>query len=211
MWRLPLLVAMLAGLVLGAPRARAGAPVPCDGTEKRVCEGGRMTTHCCPKSAKCNYRNPPHIDCGDGTCVEGGDEGRCRPPQPVMSASKSEETCKKDYGTWEPACVAHKVTKACIMPVPTNYTGPPNNPSFRTCRTDRCTTSRFIEDCHPARGEVAEKACAGSWTKVCLGGKVTERCLPPVPEPESEFRAKTFVTCADGSCAVGDDKSTCPP
>jgi hypothetical protein len=208
MSRLPLL-ALLCCALLATVAARAGAPVPCDGTESWVCEGGRMVKHCCPKTAKCNYRNPPHIDCGDGTCVEGGDEGRCVPPQAARMAAKSEAECTKEYGRWEPACVAHKVTKACVAPVPTNYTGPPTNPPYRTCRDDRCTTSRFIEDCHPARA--AAKTCADGWTKVCLEGKVTERCLPAVPDPKSEYRAASYVVCGDGSCAVGADKSVCPP
>jgi hypothetical protein len=40
---------------------------------------------------------------------------------------------------------------------------------------------------------------------VCLGGKLSERCLPqPIP-PATTWRATRYVTCGDGSCAVGDD------
>ena len=212
MWRLPLLAVICCALLGGAPRrARAGAPVGCDGSESRVCEEGRIVRRCCPKGAKCNFRNPPHIDCGDGTCVAGHDEGRCAPPQPQTTVAKDEADCKKQSGSWEPACVAHKVTKACILPVPTNYTGPQHNPPFRTCRGgDRCTTGRFIEDCHPGRDELEHQVCGGSWTKVCLGGKVVDRCLPWVVQPKSEYPASTYVTCDDGSCAVGEDKDVCP-
>jgi hypothetical protein len=213
MWRVPLfalVVAAAALAVIGGSRTRtanAGSPAPCDGYEETVCQGGVISTRCCPKGKRCNFRNPPHVSCGDGYCVEGHDVGRCPAPQAQTTPAKSEGECKATSGSWEPACVGGKVTSACIMPVPTNYTGPRPNPRFTTCRQDRCTTSRFVEACHPARGEIADKDCPG-FTKVCLGGKVAERCLPFVFGKKT-YQAARYVECGDGSCAVGEDKQAC--
>ena len=205
MWRIRLLVAVLASWAFPAD---AGSPMPCDGTETVVCHGGVLVKQCCPKGKKCNFRNPPHIACGNGYCAEGKDVGRCPAPQAATTAAKSEAECKGEYGDWAEVCVARKVTKACLPSMPTNFTGPPLNPPFRTCgpKDERCTTSQFIEDCHPVRGEVTE--CAGTWTKVCLGGKVAERCLPWTVRA-NPYTATQYVKCPDGSCVIGNDKNLC--
>lgn len=209
----------LLGLVLlvvpFASSARAGPPMPCEGYETTSCENGWVRTHCCPKNAKCNFDFPSFISCGNQTCVVGADAGRCPAPLPMVDPSKkSAADC--GYG-WEDACVARKVTKACIMPVPTNYSGPDRNPPYRTCGDDRCTTHSFLEDCFPTKEELGSKACKGGWTKVCLGGKVHERCLPNSPmtplipnTPSDTFRATEFTLCPDTSCVVGSDAKICP-
>ncbi len=95
---------------------------------------------------------------------------------------------------------------------PSNYSGPSANPAFTRCgppSAKRCTTHVLIEDCHPTRAELGAAACDGAWTKVCLGGKIDERCLPGGLGAPT-FEAKTYVVCGDGSCAVGDDRRACP-
>ena len=97
------------------------------------------------------------------------------------------------------------------MQPPTNYDGPPPNPSFRRCGEDRCTTHRFVEDCYPTRAELGAADCEGSWTKVCLGGKVEERCLPGGWQKlMMAMPATKYATCPDGTCAVGD-AAACKP
>jgi len=216
--------ALLTTLALAWPArlARAGAPMPCDGYEERSCDAGFVRTHCCPAGAKCNFDFPRFLDCGHGTCVVGGDRGRC--PSPLPHTTPGDAACAPDG--WELACVDRRVTKACIPPVPTNFTGPGLNPPFRACgdgrarltatpadftRADvgaRCTTHILYEDCFPSRGEVLPRSCLGAWQKVCLGGKLNQKCLPAEAPPDA-FPAKTWVTCDDGSCAVGTDAAAC--
>jgi hypothetical protein len=193
---------LLVTSVVGLSRrsARAGAPAPCQGSETTVCQNGYISRQCCPQGAKCNYRNAPFLTCGDGYCVEGKDPGRCPSPRANVMACDASAPGRVE------ACVDRKVTKACVMPVPTNYTGPSQNPSFRTCGDGRCTTHQYVEDCYPTRAE--KRFCPlGQWAKVCLGGRVTERCLPM--GSLSRFPTTTYATCSNGSCAVGD-KSACP-
>ncbi len=186
-------------LTLGAvSSARAGAPLQCDGDETPYCDKGRIRQNCCPKNADCNFKSPPFTDCGDGWCVEGFDRGRCPAPEPYVTECRSPDAT---------VCLAKKVTKACIMPVPTNYMGPSRNPHYRTCGDGtRCTTSPFYEDCFPKRGVLT--SCDGQWTKVCLGGKVEERCLPK--GPLTQFEATRYATCKDGGCAVGTEHNCWP-
>src|SRR5687768_12821902 len=122
MWRIPLLAAVLASWLF---TAHAGEPAPCDGHETMVCDNGLLRARCCPKGARCNFRSSPHVDCGGGYCAVGRDVGRCPAPKPTTTGENSKDACK---ASWEPACVANKVTQACIMPVPTNYSGPERNP-----------------------------------------------------------------------------------
>jgi hypothetical protein len=199
---LALLVA-LAAFALGRA-AGAGAPMRCDGTETMVCENGHAYAKCCPKGAKCNYKNPPFVDCGHATCVLGGDVGRCPSPKPHATAARSKAACDKEHGAWEEACIDGKVDSVCLPPMPTNYSGPGQNPQVRRCGWGRCTTNTLYEHCFPRRGETLW--CSGAWTKVCLGGKVEERCLK---KPIEDFPAAKYSACGDGSCAVGD-KSACP-
>ncbi|MCC6621245.1 MAG: hypothetical protein IT385_08320 [Deltaproteobacteria bacterium] len=220
------LVAALTTLALALPMrgARAGAPMPCQGYEATSCEDGFLRKHCCPEGTKCNFDFPRYLDCGQGTCVVGADIGRCPAPVPRVTPAAATPGCGEG---WELACVDRRVTKACIPPVPTNYTGPGMNPPFRACgdgrakrtatpadftKADvgaRCTTHVLYEDCFPSRGEVLPRSCLGAWEKVCLGGKVVHKCLPE-GAPADAFPAKAFVACDDGSCAVGADKAACP-
>ena len=48
----------------------------------------------------------------------------------------------------------------------------------------------------------------GEWRKVGFGGKVRERCVPA--GVKAPLEAATYVTCADGSCAVGTERAACP-
>lgn len=214
-----LLASVALGLAFGRARAEpsasatsaaSGAPLPppvCDGFEHASCADGRIAVSCCPKGAKCNYRNEPYQDCGDGACVPGNDPGLCPPKQPQVDPGKTAAECP---GGWIKACVDRKVTMACLMPVPTNYMGPALNPPFRECGDDRCTTSRYVEDCYPAKGTpAASSVCLTGWTDVCLMGVLSQRCLP-LGAPKSDA-SQRFVRCADapGRCAIGDDQGAC--
>lgn len=207
---------------LGIDSARAGAPMPCGGYETTACQDGRLQTRCCPAGAKCNYRDEPFIGCGHGLCTTGGDPGRCLAPRPNVTAAKSEADCKTESGDWALVCADKVVVSACLPPMPTNFMGPGFNPRFVACGSgaslsstgdgqvgDRCTTHLLEEDCYPTREELGLRACQGALTKVCLGGKVIEKCLPQNLSPFKPrvWPASTFVTCDDGSCAVGSDKS----
>lgn len=195
------------GLLLSVERrAAAGPPVPCSGYEVTLCSGGYLRKSCCPKGSKCNFQNPPHIECGNGYCVEGADRGRCPAPQPQIDTNSTAASCA---GAWQPVCLDHHVKQACVAPYHTNYTGPSHNPAFKTCLQDRCTTSPFVEDCYPTKAELGGATCAGKWTQVCLGGKAVERCLPTGANA-TEFPATRFTTCKDASCVVGDDRAKCP-
>ncbi len=181
-----------------------GAPMPrpkCEGWEHKSCRQGRIAYSCCPKGAKCNYRLSAFQDCGYERCVPGNDPGMCPPDQPMGSAAAKEADCPAG---WAKACIDGKLAQMCVMPVPTNFTGPSNNPSFRTCGGDYCTTSRFIDACYPTKEVV--KTCAVPFTKVCLMGVVTERCIP-AGAPTSAA-SKGFVMCDATRCAIGD-KSAC--
>ncbi len=202
---LGLLLVLVGGIAL-LRTARAGAPLQCGGTETPYCDGGVVRRHCCPSGAKCNYRSAPYTDCGQGLCAPGGDRGRCPAPTTFVSPARSEQACKETSGSWELACLDHKVTRACIPPVPTNFSGPARNAPYRTCGGDRCTTHALIEECLVEKRPGAR--CSGDWRKVCFGGKVRERCVPrDLGQP---LEGATYVTCADGSCAVGTERSACP-
>ncbi len=98
---LALLPGALALLVIAGPlgrTGRAGAPIPCDGYEETVCQGGHIQRLCCPKGAKCNFDNGPFIACGHQTCVDGRDRGRCPSPLPRTVAAKDEADCTTKYG-----------------------------------------------------------------------------------------------------------------
>lgn len=218
-WPAFLGVALLAGVGLflssasATPKGSAAtaeatgaiAPEPCDGWEHKSCGAdGQIQKSCCPKGARCNYRSQPFTECGGDRCVLGHDPGMCPPPKPMMSAAKTQAECKE---RWEPACVGNTVTPSCIMTVPTNYMGPARNPRFLTCGDDRCTTSNFIEDCYPQKTG-AMSVCASGWTKVCLLGRITERCIPPGAQQTAA--SKGFVECAaPGTCAIGAEKGVC--
>ncbi|MBT9559557.1 MAG: hypothetical protein IV100_26240 [Myxococcales bacterium] len=209
---------VLSAATLATTDALAGPPMPrprCEGSESTSCSAtppkagervslGRIGYNCCPPTAKCNYAYVPFTECGHETCVYGRDPGRCPTRQPVVDPSASKDGGKScSYGEPEQVCLNRKVTSACLMPYPTNYSGPPRNPPFKTCGDDRCTTSTFIEDCYPTRAET--KKCDGAWTPVCLGGQLTDRCLPKAPPAGTTFAATVFATCKDGSCAIGGE------
>ena len=125
--------------------------------------------------------------------------------EPIALPAATQADCN---GSWEKACVAGKVTMACIMPVPTNYAGPNRNPPFRECGEDRCTTSPFIEHCYPVKAAEGEAACLTGWTKVCLQGRITERCLP-LAAPKSQA-STDFTACPTaGTCVLGQDADAC--
>ncbi|MFO0745026.1 MAG: hypothetical protein U1F43_05025 [Myxococcota bacterium] len=208
-----LVVVLGMGLALPfAGRARAGAPMPCNGSETESCDGHRINRSCCPAGAGCNFEHPPYLACGGGLCVLGHDPGRCEAPVASTMPARDEADCKAQYGSWEPACIEHHVVEACLPPVPTNFTGPALNPPFTTCGKDRCTTHALAVDCQPTYFELwlaawpALPTCDGKWAEVCLDGQVETRCMlwsgdllekPPAPP--------RWVTCPDNSCAVGSD------
>lgn len=193
------------GILAWPLTARAGAPIPCDGYEVQSCDGRMIQRQCCPAGARCNFEAPPYELCGNQTCVLGSDRGRCPSPQPTVDTKTKQADCRSG---WVDACVSKKVTRACVLPMPTNFSGPSHNPPYRTCGEDRCTTHTFIEDCFPTKAELGAKACDGAWTDVCLGGKVEPRCLKPVTD--TRFEATTFTICPDKSCVVGDSAAKCP-
>lgn len=203
-------------LVLLFGRADAGPPMPCTGKEAPVCRGGTVFMGCCPKGQKCPPE-PPFVSCGDRVCAPGHDRGRCVGPTPMLEpTAKAKADCDRSAGAWERACLDHKITNACIMSYPTNYGGPSHNPTFRTCVAEtRCTTNPLYEDCFPRRGEVTDAECAtiGGWQKVCLAGKVEERCLPKGAAVAS-FPSLEYVACPSGAagagqCAVGKTVDNC--
>lgn len=182
------------------------------GTAHHSCDGARIQTSYCPPGAYCNYRYMPFVDCGAGNCVIGADAGLCPAPKATTLAATSKADCK---GSWEPVCLDRKVTDACV-PKTQGRRAP--NPPFVSCGAGRCTTSRFVEDCYPTRKELGKTACDGTWEKVCLLGKLEERCVPKTapapstssvtPVPGSEH-ATTYVSCGKGRCAVGTHKGAC--
>ncbi len=182
---------------------------PCDGWEHKSCRGGNIAVSCCPKNARCNYAYAPFVECGNGSCVPGKDRGRCPEKVPMTQPGVSKEKC--DTYHWQKVCLNNKVTEACIMPVPTNYMGPPRNPPFKRCSDQRCTTTDFRAACYPTKAETSECGRSRSWRKVCLMGKVEERCLPRPPTNFSGtfYPATQFVECPDKTCVVGTDKNDC--
>jgi hypothetical protein len=207
------------------PAVHAGSPVGCDGWESSYCNSGRVAAHCCPKNAKCNYRDPPFVECGHGLCAVGHDIGRCPAPEPSLFTMEpnpmgaDEASCKAKHGDWQLVCADKVVVAACIPPMPTNYSGPGYSPQFFACGKgqrlvsdepaagDRCSTHVLKASCYPTAAELGEAAkCLGKWEEVCLAGKVDKRCLPVSVPPLETFnwRATKFVKCDDGSCAVGD-------
>lgn len=187
--------------------AATGAPMPrptCDGWEHKSCQDGRIKYSCCPKGAKCNYRYAPFQECGYEQCVPGNDKGACPAREPVIDAGKTQAECDKTSGQWAKVCANNQVKMACLPPMVTNYMGPPYNPSFRECGDNRCTTSRFIEDCYP--NKAAEAKCLTGWTDVCIEGKLTQKCLP-LTARKSEA-STGFVKCPDG-CAIGEGPEAC--
>jgi hypothetical protein len=222
-------LALMAPSRRAVPAAQAGAPAPCSGWESRGCEGGSIQTRCCPEGAKCNFRDEPYLECGHGLCTTSGDLGRCPSPKPALFSSgagpggEDEAACRKSHGSWERACANKVVVAVCMPPMPTNYMGPGMNPPFKVCGKgqrlvsaepavgERCTTHVLAEDCYPTKKALGADKCLGGWQKVCLGGQVEERCLPVSLTPKS-WHATTFVSCDDGSCAVGEDKTkVCRP
>ena len=220
------LVALVAGLLIwrearaddGPPGPKSppppsndlacGAPdiPPCSGSETPYCQDGKIEMSCCPQGAKCNFRNAPFSECGDRFCVPGEDPGMCVPRQPRVIEAVDEADCKAKYGDWEPACVNGQVRPSCIPLMPTNYMGAGFNPRFQTCGGTACTTGQFIEDCFPVKTEGA--TCDTGWIRVCLQGRITERCAPAgvARSPASQ----AFVECGPGRCAIGTDAHICP-
>jgi hypothetical protein len=223
-------------IMLAWPFARssqAGAPMPCDKRAPAVCSSGYIQNTCCawdPSHPHCKagFKPEPFVSCGSNLCVEGNDPGRCPAPLAAHDTGVTAEQCNgsSSYGGgWQPACIDRKVKEVCIPPVPTNYTGPAQNPPYRTCGGDRCTTHTLMEDCFPAEEEALSfmplsmnrehglclsSAGPGTWKKVCLGGKVDLRCVPR-PYDRNRGGRSPFVSCPDGSCAVGPSPElVCP-
>jgi hypothetical protein len=191
---------------LDQPPGPPGPPMPrpvCIGWEHKTCSNGRINISCCPKNVKCNYaQTGPFTPCGYNSCVPGKDIGQCPPRQPNVLPNKTKETCGSQ---WAKACVAGKVTEACIMMVPTNYGGPPMNPRFTTCGEDRCTTLALPAACEPTAKELPGDQCKGTWSDTCIGGEVVKRCLP---KPAETYASTKFAMCDDKRCAIGP-KSSC--
>ncbi len=210
------LIAVVALAWLAVPsRTQAGPPLPrpkCSGSETKQCSNGRITYHCCPANAKCNYAYAPFVECGYESCVPGQDLGRCPVPRTRSVPAKNADDCNVNHhGRWEKACIDRKVTMACIPGVPTNFSGPAFNPPFKTCGPDQCTTSRYVEDCYPTKAEAT--SCPGGWTTVCLQGRLEERCVPAATSLTKTVTGKPvvseFVRCGEQTCAMGTDKAAC--
>lgn len=149
-------------------------PPPCTGTWHRTCVSERIQRECCPAGARCNYRAESFLDCGYDACTPTWDEAECPTREPRTTPAATEADCR---GDWARACVSGKVTMACLMPVPTNYTGPPRNPAFVECGDDRCAIGDLPGSCYPKRGEIEDAACrpeigqlATSLRSACCGG-----------------------------------------
>ncbi len=223
-------------IVLALPLARsakAGAPLPCEERSPNVCTSGYIVNVCCsrdPSHPHCQsgFNPEPFVTCGSNLCVTGRDPGRCPSPVASHQSNVSAEQCRgsSSYGGgWAPACIDRKVKEVCIPAVPTNYTGPALNPPYQTCGGDRCTTHTLIEDCFPTEKEALSLApmsnprvngfClstagVGTWQPICLGGKVDLRCVPK-PYDRNRGGRSPFVSCPDGSCAVGPSPElVCP-
>ena len=226
---LMVLLATVLTLAIGVPAAiaqppkdtankRAEGPPPpppqCSGTWHSQCVDGRVKRSCCPQGAKCNYRYAPHVDCGFGRCVTGHDVGMCPSPEPqTLPSVKNETTCQNKGGSWESACVQGINKKACIVPVPTNYMGPPRNPKFFGCSDSRCTTGPVRAACYPTREEAKQrrKDCKTGWKKTCVQGQIKERCLPNPPTNYNGnfFKSTEYVDCGENRCVLGTEKWRC--
>ncbi|MFT7581002.1 MAG: hypothetical protein ACI9MR_002676 [Myxococcota bacterium] len=212
--------ALMAVPLLWSTRANSGPRLACTGYETEYCQSGRLQKHCCPRNAKCNYTAPtPYMDCGNLHCVDGRDVGRCPAPTPkIRQHGATADACG---GAWQKACIDHVVQEACIAMVPTNYSGPSNNPRYVHTIGNLCTTHVLPSEGYPVKDWLIEPFCLGEWTKVCLDGKVSERCLPAPGKTAGEvgaskaptaFPAATFVRCEDKTCAVGSlPAAVCPP
>jgi hypothetical protein len=208
--------------VPGRRDLRASSPdEECSGQETHYCAHGRIRERCCPAGAKCNYRDEPFVECGRGYCTTSGDVGRCPVPTPLQYNAHDEATCHAMKGHWELACAERVVVAACLPPVPTNFSDPSPNPSFHVCgrgtrlvsgdvaEGERCSTHPLEDDCYPSQAELGMAPCPGAWTPMCIGGAVVDRCVPVVPLAPRTWTAATFVSCPDGSCAVGSDGDAC--
>lgn len=220
-----------------AHSAWAGPQMPCPKPGLELCRNGIIVTPCCsynddPEACGPNAVAEPFVTCGQNTCVPGRDPGRCAPaPNGWLHGReiKGPDDCKANHGAWAKACVDRQVSDICIPPMPTNYGGPPAVASWHACGTDRCTTYRLPEDCFPGRSEAVNfplwfqtTHCIGPtgfgvWREICLHGAVEQRCIPLAPSAGASVGAvaktggaQAFVTCPDGSCAVGRDDSVCP-
>lgn len=193
----------------------------CSGKESYYCAHGRIRERCCPKGAKCNYRDEPYLECGRGYCTTTGDLGRCPVPTPTTYNADDEASCRALKGHWELACAERVVVAACLPPVPTNFSDPSPNPAFHVCGAgtrlvsgavvegERCSTHPLEEACYPSAVELGIAPCPGAWTPMCIGGEVVDKCVPVVPLAPRAWRAAEYVTCPDGTCAVGSDVRAC--
>lgn len=212
--------------------ASAGVPRWCSQESPGLCKGFSLTATCCddhPSAPECakGFQPPPYVSCGNQTCVSGNDAGRCPTRGPSIIEGKTEADCRDQSvytGGWREVCLDHTLTLACIPGLPTNYTGPPLVPPYQTCGGTRCTNHILLDDCFPKRSEALDLKLApardgnlclsslglGRWQSVCLGGQVDLRCVPRNFAAKRDG-ARTFVTCPDASCAVGQDpKWVCP-
>lgn len=202
---------IFAAALLWARPARSGAPAPpppCAGEEYFSCERNRLTRHCTDKGKKAP-KIADFVNCGYDSCVPGRDRGMCKPWTAVTTGAKDAASCGESYGDWQKACVDNRITEACIMSVPTNYMGPPRNPHWLECPNvaDRCAPPSEPEQCLDKRGAV--KTCAGTWEKVCLRGKIEERCVPPKITWGGKNLVRAFAECSPTTCAIGSEDN-CP-
>lgn len=194
------------GMPVVLPGGAPMPPPPCDGTRVESCVGGSVHVTCCPAGEKCpavaEFRH-----CGDGRCVDGKDVGMCAPREVHSVVAPNEAECVTSGAAWVKACVKGRVAMACLPPVPTNYTGPPQNPSFVTCGGDRCSVATHPELCFEERS-ADDSACLGTWTKACVKGRISERCVP-VFKGAGAASIRAFSDCGGGRCVIGADVSAC--
>jgi hypothetical protein len=204
--------------------ALAGAPMPCSGREVTSCEHGEIRKTCCARQpdalvCKTTASPPAFVECGDRTCTLGHDLGRCAAPKnrSLWLDVKSREACAERRGRWAEACVDGKVREACTPPMPTNFGGS-FIAAFSRCGPTTCTTHVLPEHCYPRAlpsvlalpgGPCVGPTGLGLWTRVCFSGAIELRCLPEAMT-KRPGGARQFVSCPDGSCAVGVDVHACP-
>ncbi|MEZ4463037.1 MAG: hypothetical protein R3F43_00605 [bacterium] len=135
---------------------------------------GHIRTSCCPQNAKCNYRYAPFQACSEAPASRAGIPA-CAPEGAHRHRGRHPGGLPRQLGA---RLRAGQGGGRLHHARPHQLRGPTRNPAFRECGDGRCTTSPFIEHCYPVKPAEGEAACLTGWTKVCLQGRITERCLP---------------------------------
>ena len=157
----------------------------CDGEWQTCCEGGVVSTCCCPEGMACNYGWMD--DCGDGTCVyppETCSEPEADVVEPadvvLVEDAGPEPECD---GTWQTCCVEGELDQCCCPE------GAVCNFWFQPCPDGGCTFPG--EPCTEP-----EPQCDGAWETCCVDGDVDQCCCPE----GMACNYGDFIDCGDDTC-----------